>query len=150
MSKTKELQPAVSEIVRAQNLMPVRIYWEDTDASGIVYHANYLKYMERARTEFLRQMGIEQSKLLQDNDAPIKFAVKSLAINYYKPAYLDDALMVETIIQDIRGASITVKQIIKRGDTKIAAGHSQVATLNTKGVPTRIPKKFLEIFNTLK
>lgn len=148
--KYDELQPAIGEIVGKRHLMPIRVYWEDTDASGIVYHANHVKYMERARTEFLRQIGIEQSRLLRDVHTPIKFAVTSLAIDYFQPAYLDDFLTVETEIEDIKGASVIIVQIIKRRDMKIAAGHSQVATLNIKGTPTRIPKQLLEIFNKLK
>ncbi|MGL4454898.1 MAG: YbgC/FadM family acyl-CoA thioesterase, partial [Plesiomonas sp.] len=88
---------------------PVRVYYEDTDAGGVVYHARYVAFFERARTELLRSSGFEQHTLLQGN---IAFAVRRIVVDYRLPARLDDLLTVETEIVTVRGASITFNQRI--------------------------------------
>lgn len=94
--------------------LPVRVYYEDTDAGGVVYHANYLRFMERARTEWLRQLGFEQDKLAQE--AGIVFVVAGLDIQYRKPARFNDALRVTASINKIGRASIIFDQKIYRLD----------------------------------
>ncbi|MCH9696492.1 MAG: tol-pal system-associated acyl-CoA thioesterase [Gammaproteobacteria bacterium] len=95
---------------------PIRVYYEDTDAGGVVYHANYLRYFERARSEWLRQYGFEQDQLRDQHN--IVFAVKSINIEYQSPALFNQALIVDTIISSYRGASITFKQSIINPDTE--------------------------------
>lgn len=143
-------QPPAGALAGKLHRMPIRVYWEDTDAGGIVYHANYLKYMERARTDFLRLLGIEQSELMADPATPIKFAVKSLAIDYHQPAKLDDALLIETEVKDVKAASIVMAQTVKRGETKLADATFRVAVLNAAGQPTRLPKPLTETFRKLQ
>ncbi len=89
---------------------PLRVYYEDTDAGGIVYHANYLRFMERARTEWLRRLGFEQDRLRQE--LRLLFAVRSLEIDYRKPALFNDELTVVTQLQQLRHASLTFSQRI--------------------------------------
>ena len=96
---------------------PVRIYWEDTDAGGIVYHSNYLKYMERARTEFLRTLGLEQRRM-QLEGAPV-IVVSSMDIKFVRPAVLDDALTVVTRIKLLRRASVVFEQTVMRADETV-------------------------------
>ena len=91
---------------------PVRVYYEDTDAGGVVYYANYLKFMERARTEWLRTRGLEQDVLLKEQD--LVFAVRSLSIDYIRPARLDDLLQVRVTVSKLRRASIVFEQTINR------------------------------------
>lgn len=91
---------------------PVRVYYEDTDAGGVVYYANYLKFMERARTEWLRTRGLEQDVLIKDQD--LVFAVRSLSIDYIRPARLDDLLRVRVTVSELRRASIVFEQTINR------------------------------------
>lgn len=91
---------------------PVRVYYEDTDAGGVVYYANYLKFMERARTEWLRTRGLEQDVLIKEQD--LVFAVRSLSIDYIRPARLDDLLRVRVTVSELRRASIVFEQTINR------------------------------------
>lgn len=95
----------------------IRVYYEDTDAGGVVFYANYLRFMERARTEWLRNIGFEH-KLLID-EYKLLFAVKNLTIDYIRPSYLDDLLTITSKLQDIRGASLTFEQDIKNGNNKL-------------------------------
>lgn len=97
-------------------ILPVRVYYEDTDAGGVVYHANYLRFMERARTEWLRQLGFEQDRLA--NEPGIVFVVAGLEISYRKPARFNDELFVSTSINKVGRASIDFEQVIWRNDEK--------------------------------
>ena len=123
----------------------VRIYYEDTDSGGVVYHANYLKFAERARTEMLRKINIQQNKLKLNND--IQFIVKKLNIEYNKPAKLDDLLKIESSILKLAAAKIIMKQIMYKKNYLIATINLTLGSVNSDGKPTRLP---LEIFNKLK
>ena len=92
--------------------IPVRVYWEDTDAGGVVYHASYLRFMERARSDSLRSRGIDQSALLQDERR--QFAVVDANIRYHRPARYDDMLLVSVRVEELRGASIVMQQEVRR------------------------------------
>lgn len=121
---------------------PVRIYWEDTDAGGIVYHANYLRYMERARTEFLRTLGLEQRKM-QLEGAPV-IVVSTIEIKFVRPAVLDDALTVKTRIKLLRRASIVFEQTIVRGEEIICTAQVRCASVDMKtGMPTPTDARIL-------
>ncbi|MGD2053846.1 MAG: tol-pal system-associated acyl-CoA thioesterase [Gammaproteobacteria bacterium] len=125
---------------------PVRVYYEDTDAGGVVYYANYLKFLERARTEYLRAIGFEQDQLKQEYG--IIFAVHSLSIKYQKPAVFNDALTVSAEIVDRGNAVLTFKQMITRDKdkTSICSAEVIIACLNAeKFSPTRIPLKIQEV-----
>ncbi len=98
--------------VKREFLLPVRVYYEDTDAGGVVYHARYLNYFERGRTELLRALGFEQDHLMSDED--VLFAVRSMNIEYHKPARFNDELEVTTWIEHMRKASVTFRQAISR------------------------------------
>ncbi|UXI67671.1 tol-pal system-associated acyl-CoA thioesterase [Tahibacter amnicola] len=91
---------------------PIRVYWEDTDAGGVTYHASYLRFLERARSEFLRARGIEQERLRADNS--VVFVVRDLTIGFLKPARLDDVLRVTVALTERRGASLVFQQQILR------------------------------------
>jgi acyl-CoA thioester hydrolase len=92
--------------------IPVRVYWEDTDAGGVVYHASYLRFLERARTDWLRALGIDQSALLRDERR--QFVVVEANIRYHRPARFDDRLLVSVRLEERRGASIVMQQEIRR------------------------------------
>jgi acyl-CoA thioester hydrolase len=119
------------------HVFPLTVYYEDTDAAGVVYYANYLKYAERARTELLRDLGIEQSQLLAE--AGLAFAVRSVAVDYLKPARLDDRLEVHSRLREVRGASIEADQRIRRGDVELVRIEVRVACVNISGRPARVP-----------
>jgi acyl-CoA thioester hydrolase len=103
-------------------ILPVRVYWEDTDASGLVYHASYIRFMERGRTELLRAIGLDQ-RLLMDGGAgaPIFFVVRAMDIEFIRPAIMDDLLRVESSVTEIGGASITLDQRVMRGTETLAS-----------------------------
>ena len=122
--------------------MQVRVYYEDTDFSTVVYHANYLRFMERGRTNYLRLLGADHRALFEEtqNEAPgFAFVVRSMAIDFFKPAFMDDVLDVVTIPQDVRGASISLLQQCKRGDHILVEARVRVAFVSN-GKAQRIPK----------
>jgi len=107
----------------------IRVYYEDTDAGGVVFYANYLRFMERARTEWLRSIGFEHKQLIKEND--LIFAVKSVSIDYKKPAKLDDLLNISSSILKHRGASIIFQQLIHNEDDELLTqAEVKVACLN--------------------
>jgi acyl-CoA thioester hydrolase len=118
----------------------IRIYYEDTDAGGIVYYANYLKFAERARTEMLRKLGIESSELMDDYG--VALAVKRCNADYQKPAKLDDALIVETELKRVGGASLELQQIVKRDGEHLVCVDIKLGCLDlNRGKPRAIPEK---------
>jgi len=123
----------------------IRVYYEDTDAGGLVYHANYLKFAERARTEMLRKMKIEQSILKNEYD--IQFVVKNLFIEFFKSAQLDDLLNIKSIILNISAAKIIMEQTIYKKMIVLAKIDVTLGSVNTKGKPSRLPKIVLERLN---
>ncbi len=122
---------------------PVRIYWEDTDAGGIVFYANYLKFFERARTEWLRHLGINQQSLRETTGG--MFVVSASQVNYWRPAKLDDVLQVSAQISDMARASMTIHQAAHRadpvhGDVRLCEGNIRIGWVNAQTLrPERIP-----------
>ncbi len=114
----------------------VRIYWEDTDAGGIVYHANYLKFAERARSEFVRSVGIVQSDLAQKG---FVFAVSGMTIRFRRPARLDDLLDVRTRLVNLGGVRLNLEQTLWRGDEELVGLDVELAYMTLGGKPARIP-----------
>jgi acyl-CoA thioester hydrolase len=143
--QSKKLPMTVSldgEIRDGRHYMQVRVYFEDTDSGQIVYHANFLRFMERGRTNYLRLLGTNQRELLKDaqNEAPgFAFVVRSMIIDFLKPASLDDLLDVITIPAEVKGASITLLQECRRGDDLLVAARVRVAFISG-GKAQRIPK----------
>lgn len=128
----------------ATHVFPVRVYYEDTDAAGIVYYANYLKFAERARSEFLRTRGIG-NRALQESEG-IAFAVRRLAIEYLAPAYLDDLLEVRSRITNVRGASIEAEQDVLKDGRDIARLTLTLACVARNGRPARLPDNVRKAF----
>lgn len=129
----------------AEFVWPVRVYYEDTDSGGVVYYANYLKFMERARSEWLRSLGIEQD-VLRDREKII-FAVRAVSVDFWRPARFNELLQVSVNMTDCGGASITFEQQVRRDDTVLCGGTVRVACLDSGAMkPRRIPKFLLEEF----
>tara|TARA_B110000014_G_scaffold128292_1_gene88437 strand:- start:1802 stop:2227 length:426 start_codon:yes stop_codon:yes gene_type:complete len=124
----------------------IRVYYEDTDSGGVVYHANYLKYAERSRTEMLRKYKIEQEKLKIDFN--IQFIVKNLFIEYYASAKLDDLLNIKSLIIQISSAKIIMEQSIFNKNKLLAKINVTLGSVNLEGKPSRLPKFVLNILNT--
>ena len=118
---------------------PVRVYWEDTDAGGIVYYANYLKFAERARTEMLRVVGIDQSRLMDDSG--VTFTVRRCSVDYRAPARLDDLLEVATAISAVAGASVSMTQRIMRAESGLVRLVVDMACVGRSGRPVRLPNQ---------
>jgi acyl-CoA thioester hydrolase len=123
---------------------PVRVYYEDTDFSGNVYHAAYLHFLERARTEFLRDLGIHHSELIKDG---IAFAVRSMTIDFQRAAHIDDELVVDTALLEMTGARFTLDQSIERGDELIVRAKVIAVAIKTDGKATRLPRALLAAFS---
>ena len=116
--------------------LPIRVYIEDTDAGGIVYYVNYLKYLERARTELMRALGWERAAI---SDQGWMFVVSDLAVTYRQPARLDEQLEATALIQRVGGATIDFFQSVRRGDTVLVEGNIQIACIDgERGRPRRI------------
>lgn len=123
---------------------PVRVYWEDTDAGGIVFYANYLKFFERARTEWLRSLGVVQSELKET--AGGMFVVGETTIRYLAPARLDDELLVTASIEAAGRASLIIAQQARRGSTLLAEGTIRIGWVDDRTLrPGRIPAAILEV-----
>ena len=130
------------EIRGGRHVMSVRVYYEDTDFSGIVYHANYLRFMERGRTNYLRLLGAEHGALLGQAriEAPgFAFVVRSMQIDFLKPARMDDVLDVVTWPVVVKGASITLAQEVRRGEAVLVKAEVRVAFIS-EGRAQPIPK----------
>ncbi len=125
-------------------IFPMRVYYEDTDAGEIVYYANYLKFAERARTEFLRSFGISQSVLLEQDR--LAFAVRKAEADYRKPARLDDLLEVHTRLVKLGGASLEMEQVIKRAQETLVCVKVKVACIHLEGRPVPIPQELRKVF----
>ena len=122
--------------------MPIRVYYEDTDFSGIVYHANYLRFMERGRTNYLRLLGADHRSLFEEteNEAPgFAFVVRSMTIEFLKPAHMNDLLEIVTTPIEVKGASITLLQQCKRGSDVLVEARVRVAFVSGAKAQ-RIPK----------
>ena len=118
---------------------PLRVYYEDTDFSGVVYHASYLRFLERGRTEMLRARGIDQ-RLLFEMPEPIGFAVTAMEIVFRRPARMDDMLQVETVAEAVGGASLKLRQRLLRHDDLLVEAGVRIAVLS-HGRPARLPKE---------
>lgn len=120
----------------AEFSLPIRVYIEDTDAGGIVYYVNYLKYLERARTELMRTFGLERAAI---SDAGWNFVVSDVSLSYKEPARLDDQLHATAVISAVGGATINFRQKVRRADAVLVAGDIQIACVDRgTGRPTRL------------
>ena len=132
---------STSDPVPEPHTFPVRIYYEDTDFSGNVYHAAYLKFFERGRTEFLRDLGIHHFELAKDG---IAFAVRAMNIQFLGAAHIDDLLSVGTRVEAISGARLTLAQTIKRDGVELTQAQVVVVAIKTQGGVARLPRHLLE------
>ena len=122
--------------------LQVRIYYEDTDFSGNVYHAAYLKFFERGRTEFLRAHGVHHSELAKDG---IAFAVRSMTIEFEAAAHIDDLVTVKTSVISATGARLTLEQSIWRGETRLTSANLVIVAINLEGRAVRLPRTILAL-----
>jgi len=129
--------PREGRVEAATYLYPVRVYYEDTDAAGLVYYANYLKFAERARTEMLRRLGVEQERLRAETG--LGFVVRRCSVDYLLPARLDDDLVVLTRLAGLGAATLDIEQEVHRGDATLARLSLAIAAVGRSGRPQRLP-----------
>jgi acyl-CoA thioester hydrolase len=139
--------PATGCFIAAVHYFPLRVYFEDTDLSGLVYHANYLRYMERARSDMLRLAGIDQREN-HEGGAGV-YAVADVAIAYKRPARLDDDLIVRSHVTAVGAATCAIHQSVMRGDEILTEADVTAAWLTPQGRPQRQPRPWIAIFTSL-
>ncbi len=135
--------PAQGRFVGPEHRFPLRVYFEDTDVAGIVYYANYLRYMERARSDMLRQIGIDQRAALDGGEGV--YVVADVAIRYRRPAKLEDALVVASRVREVRAASVLIHQRVMRGDQILTEAEVTAAFLSPDGRPKRHPRAWVSL-----
>ena len=139
MNSLTVTQPLAGLISDGVHRLQVRVYYEDTDFTGVVYHANYLKFLERGRSDFLRLMGIAHHEMARLSD-PLAFAVSDLHILYKRPARIDDLVEVRTEIKGLKGAQVLIEQGIEREGQTICTARLSVVLIDAEGRPRRIPE----------
>jgi len=138
--------PLSGELIEGGHRLTQRVYYEDTDFSGLVYHARYLHFLERGRTDYLRCLGCEQSALLTTDEEGLVFVVHRMEIDFKSPARMDDILTIQTLTEKAGGAKMVLTQEIRRGDTLLIAARVVIAVINAKGRPRRLPESLAEKF----
>ncbi len=139
-----ETAPAPTSGILADSVhsLPARVYWEDTDAGGIVYHASYIRWMERGRTEFLRVIGLHQTDLRARHN--LLFVVRSMNIKFLKPGHFDDSLIICTQCTSIAGASLHLHQDVRRDSEVLASAEVVCVSINEQGRAFRMPQDVRE------
>jgi acyl-CoA thioester hydrolase len=127
------------------HVLPIRVYYEDTDFSGVVYHGAYVRFFERARSDFLRLIGIHHNEMAEGtHGASQAFAVKTMTLDFQKPARIDDVLQVHTSLAEYKGARIRLDQLIYREDQLLVSAAVTVAIISSQGRPARLPPALAE------
>jgi acyl-CoA thioester hydrolase len=139
--------PADGRFQGRVHLFPLRVYFEDTDLSGVVYHANYLRYMERARSDMLRVAGIDQRAHFEGGGGA--YAIHDLQIRYAAPARLDDALVVYSTVEAVTPARVVIHQTVRRDALLLTRGVVTAALVGPDGRPRRQPAAWLDLYRTL-
>ena len=140
-------KPANGILRGKAHLFPLRVYFEDTDVAGIVYYANYLRFMERARSDMLRAIGVDQRGALESGEGV--YAVAEVAVRYKAPARLADDLVVVTEVKEVRAASVLIQQRVMREGQVLADASVTAAFLSPEGRPRRQPRAWVELFERL-
>ena len=140
-------QPIAGRFVGAEHRYPLRVFFEDTDLSGVVYHANYLRFMERARSDMLRLAGVDQRAAFERGEGA--YAVADLHIRYRAPARLDDALLVVSTLAQVRAASVVIHQPVRRGAVVLTDADVTAALVAPSGRPRRQPAAWTDSFRRL-
>ena len=144
---TKNRQPGTQNPEHGIFIWPVRVYYEDTDSGGVVYHANYLKYFERARTEWLRSRGFEQTDLLRNYG--VVFVVRAITLDYFKPALFNDMLEVTVELAESGKSQMVLAQSVRRGHAALAEARIRLACVNsTSFKPDQMPGAIIEKLGT--
>jgi acyl-CoA thioester hydrolase len=140
MSQNEKFEMGSGFVEEGTHVFLVRVYYEDTDFTGIVYHAGYLHFIERGRTEWLRHLGVSHRELGDGIfGEKLAFAIKSISIDYATPARVDDVLAVWTSLVELKGARMVLDQRVMRGAEQVASAKVEVVVINSEGRPRRVP-----------
>jgi acyl-CoA thioester hydrolase len=131
--------PTAGRFEGREHRLPIRVYYEDTDFTGLVYHANYVRYFERGRSDCLRLMGVGHAELL-DGDQPMAFVVSRMELSFLKPARIDDQLVVRTLYEAVKGPRLMIAQSITRGEDVLCRAGVEVVCIHMDGRPRRPTK----------
>lgn len=127
-------------LIPGGHVLPVRIYFEDTDFSGVVYHGSYIRFMERGRSDFVRLLGVAHTALdAGDHGEPLVFAVHRINIGYFRPARIDDLVEVTTLVKEVTGARLILTQTVSRGGERLTEAEVTIVLVNREGKARRIP-----------
>jgi acyl-CoA thioester hydrolase len=137
------MQPTAGVFEGREHVLPVRVYYEDTDLTGVVYHANYVRYFERGRSDFLRLAGVNHKRLLERDD-PAAFAVTKMVIEFRLAARIDEALEVRTLFESTKGVRLNIAQRIQRDGAVIATAAVEVVCIRLDGRARRPPRELVE------
>ena len=138
--KTEPWPDLAGRMTDEGHVLPVRVYFEDTDFSGVVYHGAYVRFMERGRSDFLRLLGIGHQALARgDHGEGLAFAVRRMRIEFIKPARIDDRIEVRTLVEALTGARVRAVQTIERDGVVLVSANVEVALINADGQPRRLP-----------
>ncbi len=136
-------RPTAGRFEGRAHLLPVRVYYEDTDFTGVVYHANYVRYFERGRSDFLRTIGIGHAQLLE-GEAPMAFVVAKMTLEFVRPARIDDALVVRTLYDTVKGPRLMISQTIQRDGEVLCRADVTVVCIHLDGRPRRPTRALVE------
>jgi acyl-CoA thioester hydrolase len=141
MSDGEKWPDLAGRLIAGGHILPVRVYFEDTDFSGVVYHGAYIRYMERGRSDYLRRLGVGHDALDRgEHGEPLAFAVRRIAAEFLRPARIDDVLEVVTRAAELGGARIVLEQTVRRGDTVLVTAEVTVVMINADGRARRLPE----------
>lgn len=131
-----------------RHILPVRVYFEDTDAGGVVYHASFVRFAERGRTDFLRLLGTDARRLIDGSDSrePAAFVVRRMSFDFARPGRMDDLLEVETRVKELGAASVTLDQTISRDGQRLVSAEIVVVLISISGKPLRLSDAVREAF----
>lgn len=141
----RQQEPIAGTLTDEGHELPVRVYFEDTDFSGVVYHARYLHFFERGRSDFLRLKGVYHGDLQEGAyGEPLFFVVKGMVLDFVQPARIDDIVVVTTTVEEIKGVRVLMKQRIERENQLLSSAHVSVVLINADGRPKRLPPQLIE------
>jgi acyl-CoA thioester hydrolase len=138
----------VEDAAGRRHVLPVRVYFEDTDFAQVVYHASYVRWCERGRSDFLRLLGTDARRLIDGTESqePAAFVVRRMAMEFLRPGRIDDVLEVETRVKELGGASLTLIQTVRRGETRLFEAEVVVVLVAVSGKPLRMPEPVRQAF----
>ena len=148
MSGPASTDPSTGWLEGREHQLPVRIYYEDTDFTGVVYHANYLRYFERGRSDFFRLVGISHTAFLNLPE-PTAFSIIRIELDFKRAARIDDALLVRTTYDAVKGPRLMISQRITRGDELIAEARVQAVCIDLKGRAKKPPREMMTLLSPL-